>query len=297
MRCAMTGASGYVGSRIRRALERQGFDVVELGRSATAHVPFNLEHADRVHVPSDVEVLIHCAWALQLTEWDEIQRTNIEGSKKLFERAKKAGVKRIIFLSSLSAFERARSKYGRSKLIVEKETLDLGGIVVRPGLIFGEGATGGMVGCLQKLANLLPVLPMIGLGRQPLHWCHEDDIGHLIVTLLKDRDSSTVFDPWLSPGVLIAAASDSWQFADVLRCLAKKQGNHIRLFIPFPPLLIWAGLRTLEKLGMRAPFRSDSLVSLLNQDPCPDFAAVRRVGVTFRDFNETNDERASSLSK
>jgi nucleoside-diphosphate-sugar epimerase len=295
MRCAMTGASGYVGSRIRQTLDSQGFDVVELGRSATADVPFDLERADRVHVPSDVEVLIHCAWSLQLTEWDDIKRINIDGSKRLFQRAKKAGVKRIIFISTLSAFKGTQSKYGRSKLFVEKETLDLGGIVVRPGLIFGEGPTGGMVGSLQKLANLLPVLPMIGLGRQPLHWCHEDDLGRLIVTLLKKQSSSNAFVPWVSPGVLIAAASDSWKFADVLRCLAKKQGNHIRLFIPFPPLLIWAGLRTLEKLGMRPPFRSDSLISLLNQDPCPDFAAVHRVGVTFRDFIDTKPPRSLTV--
>lgn len=287
MRCAITGASGYVGSRIRQALKSGDFDVVELGRGPTADIRFDLEHADRLHLPSDIDALIHCAWALHMTEWSDIERVNIDGSKKLFQSAKQAGVKKLIFISSLSAFEGARSKYGRSKLFVEREALDRGGVVIRPGLIFGDGSSGGMVGSLEKLAGLLPVLPMVGWGGQRLHWCHEEDMGRLLITVLKNEGLPPSGEPRTNGTMLIAAASRSWRFADIIRHLARKRGRSIWLFIPLPPQLIWLGLRALEKLRIKPPFHSDSLVSLLNQDPHPDLSAIRGVGASFRDFGST----------
>ncbi len=263
-------------------MKNAGIDVVALGRASTAQFQCDLANADRLTLP-DADTLIHCAWALHLNETADIARVNIEGSKMLIHQATRAGIKRIIFISSLSAFEGARSKYGQSKLLVEKEVLKAGGVVIRPGLVFADGSSGGMVGSLEKLAALFPILPMVGLGGQHLYWCHREDLGRLIVALVQNGTSSATFQASNSR-IFIAASPVRWRFAEIVRHLGKKQGRNIRLFVPIPPLLIWAGLRSLERAGVRPPFRSDSLISLLNQDPDPDFAPVRRLGIRFRDF-------------
>jgi hypothetical protein len=55
-------------------------------------------------------------------------------------------------------------------------------------------------------------------------------------------------------------------------------------FVPVPWRLIWAPLRLAEALRLPLKFRSDSVISLVNQDPHPDFAATRALGVALRDF-------------
>jgi hypothetical protein len=58
-----------------------------------------------------------------------------------------AGVRRLVFISTISAFDGCRSFYGKGKLEVERITHSLGGWVIRPGLLYGE-KPGGMLGRL-----------------------------------------------------------------------------------------------------------------------------------------------------
>ena len=51
------------------------------------------------------------------------------------------------------------------------------------------------------------------------------------------------------------------------------------ILVPFPWQVMWAGLKTLEFLGLRLDFRSDSLLSLVNQDPKPDLKEARDLGL------------------
>ncbi len=46
----------------------------------------------------------------------------------------------------------------------------------------------------------------------------------------------------------------------------------------------WLGLKTVESIGLPLGFRSDSLVSLINQNAAPDFSATDRVGLRRRPF-------------
>jgi hypothetical protein len=48
--------------------------------------------------------------------------------------------------------------------------------------------------------------------------------------------------------------------------------------------LEWLGLKSAELVGLRLRVRSDSLISLINQDPSPDFGATRAAGLAFAAF-------------
>jgi hypothetical protein len=55
-------------------------------------------------------------------------------------------------------------------------------------------------------------------------------------------------------------------------------------FIPLPWRFVWAGLKTAELCGLKLNFRSDSLVSLMHQNPSPDFSANAGAGLVCRPF-------------
>jgi hypothetical protein len=65
--------------------------------------------------------------------------------------------------------------------------------------------------------------------------------------------------------------------------IARRLRQKIR-FIPLPWWLVWAGLKSAETCGLRLNFRSDSLVSLMRQNPNPDFSPNAQAGLICRPF-------------
>lgn len=279
--CAITGANGYVGGVIADAFRVHGWNVVELGRKPSARAagmfrPFSLNEPPDAQALAGIDVLVHCAYDFSPIDEVGIQRSNVDGTLSLFRAARAAGAQRIIFISSMSAFEGCKSLYGQAKLSVEKKASELGLIIVRPGLVHGPEAKG-MVGALQKLAALPLLTPMVGLGKMVLYLAHEKDLGELIVRL---ADPATA-----APTAPVIAANDHpMTFREIVRTLGQSQGREKKLIVPIPSAAIWAMLKVAESTGLRPRLRSDSLVSLVNQDPRPDFAALRSIAMPFREF-------------
>ena len=220
----------------------------------------------------EVDALVHCAYDFSVSGWDEIRRVNVDGSIALLQAAKDAGVGRLVFISSMSAFPGCRSLYGRAKLEVERAAAALGAVIVRPGLVYGS-ESGGMIGALGKLLRLPLVTPLVGSGRQVLYLVHEDDLGTMITELC------TTNVPVARP--VIAANARPYELREILRILGRRTGRRTML-LPVPWQIEWLALRGAETIGLRMRLRSDSLISLINQDPTPDFAPS--AAYEFRDF-------------
>src|ERR1700677_613163 len=163
---AVTGASGYLGSRICSTLESRGWQVIRLVRSPrqnnSGELAYNLAEPITDNLRQalrSADVLIHAAYDLSLTSAVDIWRVNVEGTRRLLEEATEVAVGRIIVMSSMSAFDGTSQLYGRAKLDIEAMTKEFGGCAVRPGLVYGEGS-GGMAGALRRLTTL-PVVPVI----------------------------------------------------------------------------------------------------------------------------------------
>src|SRR5258707_655758 len=93
--CAVTGATGYVGSRLAAALAEE-FEVVPLTRKPTERgiawtltPDTNIAEALRER---SVKVLVHSAWDFAHPKAADNWRANVEGSLKLYADAKAAGV-------------------------------------------------------------------------------------------------------------------------------------------------------------------------------------------------------------
>jgi nucleoside-diphosphate-sugar epimerase len=274
----VTGATGFVGEGLSRSLEHAGWQVVPWTRvpsPGTAGVAFDLGQDVAVDDLRGVDALVHCAYDFAPRSWPEIVRVNVAGSERLFAAARRAGVGRIVFISSLSAFEGCRSRYGRAKLVTERLARDAGAAILRPGLLYGEHA-GGLFGQLVAQVRTSRVVPVPVGATDVQYLLHERDLGKVVGGILDGG-----FAPPTEPAAV--AAIDGRRLRDIVRDIAKALGKRPTI-VPVPWQAMWLGLKGLELTGSPVGFRSDSLIGLVYQDLHPSFAWLESVGFRPRPF-------------
>ena len=276
--CIITGAGGFVGSGLARLLRANGWRVSEWTRSPARKeaVPFRLgQNVDPASLKG-ASALVHCAYDFGPRKWQEIAAINVAGSGKLFQAAREAGVGRVAFISSLSAFEGCRSLYGRAKLEIEKLARSSGAWTIRPGLVYGE-PPGGMFGRLVGQVANSRLVPIISGGAQTQYLLHQDDLGQLVLGMIEGRVPA-VTEP------ISAAHEQGLELREILRQIAQALGKRIS-FVPVPWQAAWLGLKTIELVGIRTHFKSDSLISIVYQNPKPSFALLKSLGFQCRGFS------------
>ena len=281
---AISGATGYVGSLLVSHFEAAGWGVTRLVRSANAAgdktAPFHLgeEIPPEVFRSRQIHAVVHCAYDFQAARRADIHRINVEGSRKLLAAAPAGGVEKIVVMSSISAFEGCRSLYGQAKLEIEAAAASVGALVIRSGLVYGDGppTAGGMFGSLATSVQR-GMVPLIDGGSHPQYLIHEEDLWRLVKGFCDGELSS--------PGRPVVAASPRpWPLRDLLAELAHRQGRHPK-FVAVPWQPVWAGLRLAELAHLPVQYRSDSVISLVHQDRNPDFGSLTEVGITAREFS------------
>jgi nucleoside-diphosphate-sugar epimerase len=164
----VTGASGFVGGRLRDALLDDGYDVVALTRPGSpeprrgraAAVEYDKpETLERVLSDERPEYVFHVAGATKGVSYDDFQRGNVMPTQNLLNAVRKVhpGVKRFMHISSLTAFgpstldnpmrehheRKPVEHYGKSKLEAELVVEAAGDVVpwtmIRPPTVYGPG--------------------------------------------------------------------------------------------------------------------------------------------------------------
>jgi nucleoside-diphosphate-sugar epimerase len=276
--CAITGSSGYVGGCLKNYFAANGWEILELVRHpkpGARAMKFQLGGEISPAALAGVAALVHCAYDFKPLRRDDIRAVNVAGTEKLFQAAHAAGVEKMICISSISAYDGCRSLYGRAKLEIEKIALGQGALVIRPGLVYG-GGPGGMFGRLAAQVRKSSVIPLIGDGSQIQFLVHYEDLCAVIGKFAAERIK-------IAPQILTVANAQPWPFKQLLLEIARGQDKKIK-FIPFPWRLVWLGLKSAEICGLKLNFRSDSLVSLMHQNPAPDFSANAGAGLVCRPF-------------
>ena len=280
-RVAITGARGFVGSLMARRFEDAGWIVTTLSHSATGPDMVAFRLGDDLDADAfrsrHIKALVHCAYDFSLVYRREIDRLNVAGTRKLLSAATAGGVERMVVMSSISAFQGARSVYGRAKLEIEAAAVAAGALVLRSGLVWADGPpSGGMFGSLARSAGAR-VVPLMDGGVHPQYLIHEQDLFELVRRFCDGEIQN--------PGMpVVAAAPRPWTMRDLVAELARRQGRQPR-FLPVPWQPVWAGLRLAELAHLPVPYRSDSVVSLVYQDPKPDFEPLQALGIVARDFS------------
>jgi len=215
MRALVTGASGFVGSAVARALLQEGWQVRVLVRKDSDRR--NLQQLAVEIVTGDLadsasleralaacEALFHVAadYRLAALEPTQLYRTNVEGTGNILQAARLAGTARIVYTSSVATIGLPADgspgredtsvgladmigHYKRSKFLAEQLVLDLARdgspvIIVNPSTPIGPGdvkptPTGQLV--LDAACGRMPAYIDTGLNV-----VHVDDVaaGHLL---------------------------------------------------------------------------------------------------------------------
>ena len=257
---AITGATGYLGRALCDAFAGRGLAVRRLTRHPDpkrGDAFFALESVVGAAALEGIRTLIHAAHDFRPLDEAELRRVNLEGTRRLLDAAGRAGVPRVVFLSSIASYDGARSIYGRTKWTIEAEVRARGGTSVRPGLVFGR-TRGGLFASLDRAVRSLPLLPDFGPAAR-LFVIHVDDFTRIIGALADDAGDE-------APDVVTAAHPTTVTMRRLIELMAEVAGARAR-FVPVPPALALAGLGALEAAGLRLPFRRDSLISMLNSNP------------------------------
>jgi nucleoside-diphosphate-sugar epimerase len=289
--CVLTGAHGFVGSRLKGHLERGGWRVTAWTRQpepGTGAVAFRLGQEVDPDLLKGAQALVHCAYDFGPRRWAEIAAINVGGSQKLLAAARASGVRQVVFISSLSAFAGCRSLYGRAKVEIEGFARSTGAFVIRPGLVYGDNP-GGVFGRLVRQVRSARFIPIMWGGRQTQYLLHEEDLGKVVQGCLDGRVQAGV-EP------ITIAHEQNWELKEILAQIARALGKRVT-FLPVPWQLAWLGLKGLELAGARPNFRSDSLISMVYQNPRPSFALLKSLGFQCRPFQWTPTSTGARIAR
>jgi uncharacterized protein YbjT (DUF2867 family) len=180
-RVFVTGATGFVGRSVIQALRTEGYGVRCLVRRGSERDLRGFGAIERVEgdvlLPETLapaitgcDTVIHLVGIIREhpTRGITFPRLHVDGTVNVLAAATAAGVRRFLHMSALGTRANARSRYHQTKWIAEEAVRGsaLAWTVFRPSIIYGRGD--GFVSMLAGMIRRLPVVPVIGDGRQRL---------------------------------------------------------------------------------------------------------------------------------
>jgi uncharacterized protein YbjT (DUF2867 family) len=182
----VTGANGFVGRHVTRALAAQGVRVRAMvrtaqGANALAGVDCELVRGDVTDPASlraaarGMRTIVHLVAIVEGAP-ATFERVMAAGTGNLVEAARESGVRRIVLMSALGTGPGATVPYFRAKWAAEQAVAacSVEHVVLRPSFVFG--ADGGALPRFLRIARLAPVTPVIGPGTQRVQPIWIDDV-------------------------------------------------------------------------------------------------------------------------
>ena len=188
----VTGANGFVGRHVARALAQRGERVRALvrdtaGAAALADVDCELAVGDVTdpealrEATAGVETVVHLVAIISGSRAD-FQRVMVEGTANLIAAAKESGVQRFVYMSALGTSEETKDAvpYYGAKWACEQAVIAAGVpyAILRPSFVFGPD--GGALPRFLRIARLAPLTPVIGTGRQRIQPIWVDDLARAV---------------------------------------------------------------------------------------------------------------------
>lgn len=292
-RILVTGATGFVGRSLCSTLVEKGFQVRTSVRSLLAgseSLPSQIELClvKDIHASTDwkqalnqVDVVIHLAARVHImrqqsdAEVARYQHLNVEGTLNLARQAAAAGVRRLVFLSSIKVNGEAtygspfdaysipdpQDPYAISKHEAEKALLALMSetgmkiTILRPPLVYGPGVKANFLGLMKVVDRGIP-LPIESINNRRSLIYVENLAGALIVCAIHPKAAGQIY---------LVSDGEDVSTPQLIQKIAKALGCPNRVF-PFPVSL----LRFLAKI-----IGKSSMVDRLTQSLVVDSSKIR----------------------
>jgi nucleoside-diphosphate-sugar epimerase len=262
-RVLVTGANGFVGGKVCKMLQRYGFPVRGVVRKSAS--PFkgvgpkemfpagdvisvgDIDgSADWSRALQDIDTIIHLAARVHVLQevsrnpLESFRSVNVHGTERLAHAAIRAGVRRFVYISSISIHgnstgERAymeedqahpHSPYAVSKWegevalrnAVAEQAMEL--VIVRPPLVYGAGVGGNFLRLMELAYKGLP-LPLKSIENRR-SFIGIENLAELIVCC--------VAHPRAARETFVASDGEDLSTPDLISRVARLMGRPVRLF-------------------------------------------------------------------
>lgn len=258
----ITGAKGYIGSALLKelALDSQ-FEILGVSREKSLEDLHNYVIIPSIEASTDwaihlrgVDCVIHLAGIAHKSNiaLEDFRRVNTFGTLNLARQARLSGVKRFIFISSIGVngnytsqlpfdemcIPSPHSIYAVSKFEAEHGLWEIAGdgmdiVVIRPPLVYGEGAPGNFSKLLKIVSLGLP-LPIGGIKNKRSMIAIENLISFIKIC---------ISHPLAANELYVVADEDSLSLQEIIGFIAKGMNIDLKIWkIPASLLEITSNL-------------------------------------------------------
>lgn len=305
---AVTGANGFVGAHVVRALRAAGLPVRAIVRTTGAAAGLRAQGCEVALADvrtrgslndalGGCRALIHLVAVIRERAGATFDAVNRAGTDNVAAAARDAGVTRIVHLSALGAGP-AAPRYLRSKWDGEEalRSASVPYVIFRPSFIFGTGGGSAreladliragpwypiaqMTGWegVARLAAVTPVVPVMGSGHYRSMPVHAGDLMQAVIQAVERDDVlGRVFEIGGPQTVTFNALLEA--IADTL---------HLRRRLVHIPLRLARGLAWTMAVLPNPAITRDELDSLLLDNVCDNTDVVRTFGLTLTPLRES----------
>ncbi|MBF8266671.1 MAG: dehydrogenase [Dehalococcoidia bacterium] len=276
----VTGATGFVGRNVVKALRTRGKEVrclVHTPSREKAVTDYRVEVAyGGIHDPSSlreamrgVDTVVHLVAVIRERGNQSFDLVNRGGTELVLQAAREEGVGHFVHLSAIGAQENPAFPYLYSKWQGEQAVLHSGltYTIFRPSIQFGEGDE--FISTLAGVVRAFPLIPVMGSGKTRLQPISVEEVGALV--------SLVVDDPHFHGRIVEIGGPDYLTYDEIIDIIVKTL--KVKRLKAHLPLSLGKGMvRVMEALIPQPP----ATVSQLDMLAVDNVTAIDSVEKTFR---------------
>jgi nucleoside-diphosphate-sugar epimerase len=256
----ITGAGGFIAKAVAAELKARHVRVIGTSRNSFKNENFDEIYRARLgesleevfKKENQVDAVIHAANEMS----PAASELNTSGTVKWAEEAFKNGAETQIFLSSLSAKKDSPNNYGRAKAHTEDWFLKNNGIVLRLGLVVGNG---GLFGRIITIAKTLPIVPLLSGGTSLIYYQGIEQTAKIISDVALGEAKIPLNE--LRGKVWMLQQENPVTLRNAIEQICTASGRKFRI-ISFPAGLALQAVLFFEKLKIPLPVTSDNIKGL-----------------------------------
>jgi uncharacterized protein YbjT (DUF2867 family) len=271
------GGTGFVGRRVVRHLRESGTRVRIVSRHPRLGEDDGIEQiAADAHDERSVEAAVAGAdgvvnaISLYVEHGrDTFHSVHVETAAKIARTARRAGIRRFVHVSGISADTASPSPYIRSRGEGEAavQTAFPGAVIVRPAVMFASDDA--FLTTILRLLRSLPAYPIFGDGRTMLQPVYVDDVAAAIAQILRQSQKPYPVYELAGPRV--------YSYEELLRTIARIAG--LRPVLIRMPFAFWGALAGVAEMLPRPPLTRNQVelmqIDTTASESLPGFRALR----------------------